>query len=320
MTSSKPKITVCVATYNQQAYIKDCLLSILMQDYDGEVEIIVGNDGSTDLTAAIISDIASMHPGRLTIPNRISNLGASRNYQDMIQRAAGDYIAHIDGDDYWMPNKLSAQLAHFQNNPACIAAYSNAHIIDDAGRLMGAFNNAQPETFDTDYLLREGNFLNHSSMIYRAEFKGSIIDLSGSFIDYRMHLRLSRHGKLGYINKDLVAYRSGTSTSMIKHIPHKVNDMYWEAITDPEIAAKFGASSLSAQVHFFAHILYNSIRKNRLSYARHWANRIRTECSGRAGSIFARSVLLIPPIFWRSARRRIAAMISGYDFHPRYER
>ncbi|MES2256680.1 MAG: glycosyltransferase [Pseudomonadota bacterium] len=320
MSLPKPKISVCVATYNQEAYIKDCLLSILMQDYDGEVEIIVGDDCSTDQTAAIISEVGAMHPGRLTVPIRSSNLGASQNYQDMIRRATGDYIAHIDGDDYWMPGKLTAQMVHFRSNPECVAAYSNAHIIDDAGRLIGIFNNAQPETFDTDYLLRRGNFLNHSSMLYRAEFKNIILNLSGNFIDYHIHLRLSGHGKLGYINKDLVAYRSGTPTSTIKNIPFKVNDMYWETITDPEIAPKFETSRLSAQIHFYAYILYNSVRKNRMSYARHWTTRIRTECHDRFGLIFIQSVLLVFPIFWRSARRKIATMLSGYDFYPRYER
>jgi glycosyltransferase involved in cell wall biosynthesis len=320
MSLPKPKISVCVATYNQEAYIKDCLLSILMQDYDGEVEIIVGDDCSTDQTAAIISEVGAMYPGRLTVPTRSSNLGPTENYRDMIRRAAGDHIAHVDGDDYWMPGKLTAQMAHLRSNPECVAVYSNAHIIDSAGRLIGIFNNAQPEIFDTDYLLRRGNFLNHSSMLYRAEFKDVITDLSGSFIDYRIHLRLSRRGKLGYLNKDLVAYRSGTSTSMIKHVPFKVNDMYWEAITDPEITPKFGASSMSAQVHFYAYILYNAVRKNRLPYARHWTNRIWAECRGQFGSIFVRSALLIFPIFWRSARRKIATMLSGYDFYPRYER
>jgi glycosyltransferase involved in cell wall biosynthesis len=261
-----------------------------------------------------------MYPGRLTIPTRAGNLGPSQNYQDMIRRASGDFIAHIDGDDYWMPNRLAAQLAHFSEHPECVAVYSNAHIIDDAGQLIGAFNNPQPEIFDTEYLLRQGNFLNHSSMLYRGEFKSAITNLSGSFIDYRMHLRLSRYGKLGYVNRDLVAYRSGTSTSMIKHVPYKVNDMYWEAITDPEILQHFETSSESAQIYFYAHILYNAIRKNRLPYARHWAARIRTEQRNRSTSIFIRSVLLIPTIFLRSLRRKFATALSGFEFYPLYER
>jgi glycosyltransferase involved in cell wall biosynthesis len=261
-----------------------------------------------------------MYPGRLTIPDRAGNLGPSQNYQDMIRRARGDFIAHIDGDDYWMPNKLAAQLAHFAKHPECVAVYSNAHIIDDAGQLIGVFNNPQPETFDTAYLLRQGNFLNHSSILYRAKFKSVITDLSGSFIDYRVHLRLSPHGKLGYVNQDLVAYRSGTSTSMVKHVPYKVNDMYWEAITDPEILPRFESSSVSAQIYFYAHILYNAVRKSRLPYARYWAARIQTENRGRSASMFIRSVLLIPRIFWRSLRRKIATAFSGSRFYPLYER
>ena len=319
-STTRPKVTVCVATYNQQAYIKDCLLSILMQDCPADLEILVGDDFSTDRTDSIISEVANVYPGRLTIPDRAGNLGPSQNYQDMIRRASGDYIAHIDGDDYWMPNKLAAQLAHFAEHPECVAVYSNAHIISNGGQLVGIFNNPQPETFDTEYLLRRGNFLNHSSMLYRAQFKSVITELSGSFIDYRMHLRLSRHGMLGYVNQDLVAYRSGTSTSMIKHIPYKVNDMYWEAITDPEILPRFEASSVSAQIYFYAHILYNAVRKNRLPYARHWAVRIRSEHRNKSISIFVRSVLLIPSIFWRSLRRKIATTLSGSRFYPLYER
>lgn len=319
-STRRSKVTVCVATYNQQPYIRDCLLSILMQDCPTDLEILVGDDCSTDRTGTIISEVAEMHPGRLTILERTENLGPSKNYQDMIRRASGDYIAHIDGDDYWMPNKLAAQLAYFSKNPECVAVYSNAHIIDDAGQLIGIFNNPQPAFFDTEYLLRRGNFLNHSSLLYRAEFKSAITDLSGSFIDYRMHLRLSRHGTFGYVNQDLVAYRSGSSTSMIKHIPFKVNDMYWEAITDPEILPRFEASSVSAQIYFYAHILYNAARKNRLPYARHWATRIRSEHRSRATSIFIRSALLTVPIFWRSARRRIATALTGSEFYPRYER
>lgn len=316
----RAKVTVCVATYNQQSYIRDCLLSILMQDCPADLEILVGNDGSTDNTGLIISDVAGKFPGRFTILPREKNLGPSENYQDMIRQASGDYIAHIDGDDYWMPNKLAAQLAFFAENPDCAAIYSNAHVISDTGQLIGIFNNPQPAIFDTEYLLRRGNFLNHSSMFYRAEFKNEITELSGSFIDYRMHLRLSRHGKLGYINRDLVAYRSGSSNSMIKYIPFKVNDMYWEAITDPEILPRYEASSTSAQIYFYAHILYNAVRKNRLPYARHWASRIRSERHNKSTSIFVRSVLLIPAIFWRSLKRKIATTLSGSEFYPRYER
>lgn len=319
-TIRRQKVTVCVAAYNQQSYIKNCLLSILLQDCGADLEILVGNDDSTDQTGTIISEIADAFPGRFTILPRPKNLGPTKNYQDMIRHASGDYIAHVDGDDYWMPNKLAAQLEHLLKNPECVAVYSNAHIIDEAGQMIGTFNNPQPELFSTDYLLRRGNFLNHSSILYRAELKGVITGLPGDFIDYRIHLRLSLHGKLGYLNQDLVAYRSGSTTSMIKHVPYKVNDLYWETITDPEIPQQFEASSTSAQVYFFAHILYNAVRKSRLPYARHWAARIRSELPEKSTSMFVRSALLVLPIFWRSLRRKIATKLSGYDFYPRYER
>ena len=316
----RAKITICVATYNQRPYIKDCLMSLLMQSCEAELEILVGDDCSTDGTGAVISEVAAAYPGRLKIPDRPTNLGPSKNYQDLIRRAGGGYIAHIDGDDYWMPNKLAEQLAHFEKNPASIAVYSNAHIIDETGQMTGVFNNAQPETFDMDYLLRRGNFLNHSSMIYRAEFKQCLLDLTGDFIDYRMHLRLSRHGRLGYVNKDLVAYRAGSTTSMIKNAPDKVDLLYWEAITDPGTSSTLKASRTSAQAHFYSRIFYNSVRRRRFFYARQWAIRIRSECPNQANQIFLRSAPLILSALERSIRRKLATLFSGSGFYPRYER
>jgi glycosyltransferase involved in cell wall biosynthesis len=291
-----------------------------MQSCNADLEILVGDDCSKDQTKNIIQEIATTYPGRIIVPERTHNLGASANYQDLIRRTTGDFIAHVDGDDYWMPNKLAEQLDQFQKYPECVAIYSNAHIVDDSGSLIGPFNNKQPELFDIDYLLRKGNFLNHSSTIYRSKFKECALHLAGEFIDYRIHLHLARQGPLGYVNKDLVAYRAGSATSMIRHIPRKVNDLYWEAISDPDIATYSEKNEHSAQVQFYGHILYNSIRRPDFSYASYWTRRIKAELPTKFLSIFFRSSFLIFAIFWRSAKRKIITGIVGYNFYPRYER
>lgn len=316
----RPRISVCVATYNQERYIKECVLSILAQSCDADIEILIGDDHSKDSTKSIILEIAAKHPDRVVIPKRARNLGASANYQDLISRATGDFIAHMDGDDYWMPSKLAEQMNHFQKHPECVAVYTNAHVIDDGGGLVGSFNNAQPEFFDTDYLLQKGNFLNHSSTVYRSEFKDCILELSGEFIDYRMHLRLAQQGKLGYVNKDLVAYRAGSATSMIRHIPKKVHDLYWEAISDAGIQAQYKKGKRAAQIHFYGRILYNSARRLDFAYAGHWTKRIKKEMPGSFWPILFRSLLLMPAIFLSSARRKIATYVTGYNGYPLYER
>jgi glycosyltransferase involved in cell wall biosynthesis len=211
-------------------------LSVLFQRFNGKLEILVGEDYSTDDTRTVLRELQSEFPERLMVLMREKNFGPFENLRDLAARASGEFIAHLDGDDYWTPGKLTEQIAFLDAHPDCTAVYTNAHVIDAGGILRGGFNNPQPTVFDTDYLLQRGNFLNHSSILYRAAYKDAITDLQQSFIDYRLHLRLSRRGPLGYVNKDLVAYRLGTATSMMSNQSEMVQNLYWEALADPVLA------------------------------------------------------------------------------------
>jgi hypothetical protein len=77
-----------------------------------------------------------------------------------------------------------------------------------------------------------GNFLNHSSLIYRSDQKGEVLSLPDRFIDYSLHLRFSYQGKLGYLNRDLVAYRAGTENSMMAVQTEAVETLYWQAMAE----------------------------------------------------------------------------------------
>ena len=90
-------------TYNHERYIRDCILSVLFQDFGGDLEILVGEDGSTDGTRAILKKLDARFPGRLTLLLREANMGPFDNLRDLAGRAKGEFIAHLDGDDYWMP-------------------------------------------------------------------------------------------------------------------------------------------------------------------------------------------------------------------------
>ena len=66
-----------------------------------------------------------------------NRLGPGGNYQFLIGQARGEYIAHLDGDDYWLPGKLTAQLGVLDVSPECVAVYANAICVNDAGALLG---------------------------------------------------------------------------------------------------------------------------------------------------------------------------------------
>ncbi|NML86824.1 glycosyltransferase [Polaromonas sp.] len=225
-------ISVCIVTYNQQNYIRDAVMSVLGQVNPAEfdLEILVGDDSSTDSTPAILQDLAMRHPDYMTVVTHSRNVGGCENYLTLLRRARGDFVAHLDGDDYWLPGKLSAQLAFLNDHQECTAVYSNAVVVNAQGVLVGGFSNAQPDVIDADYLLARGNFLNHSSLLYRAQSIESLGALQSPFIDYMVHLRLAQQGSLGLLPATYVVYRRMTATSMLKNQFSHFDDLYLHTI------------------------------------------------------------------------------------------
>lgn len=113
------KVSVCVVTYNQEEYIAECLQSLVEQETDFPFEIIVSDDCSTDRTPLIIERYAKKYPGLIKPIFHKKNIGAYQNFWFAHQLACGEYIAHMDGDDYALPGKLKNQAEFLDKNPDC---------------------------------------------------------------------------------------------------------------------------------------------------------------------------------------------------------
>ncbi len=112
MTNNNPLISVMMPTYNNAKYIKQALESIYAQNYSN-IEIIVVDDGSTDNTKEILQqykDIKYFY---------IEHKGISVARNTALENAKGEYIAFLDSDDYWLPNKLNTQMQYFKDHPDC---------------------------------------------------------------------------------------------------------------------------------------------------------------------------------------------------------
>ena len=190
----KPLVSVCVVAYNQEKYIEQCLISIIDQKTDFEFEIIVSDDFSSDNTSKIIQKISEKYPKIITAIFREKNIGAFKNYIKTHMAASGKYVAHMDGDDFWLPGKLAQQVAFLENNPECSAVYSNSFLINESGIKFGKFNKNIPKKFDRKFLIKNGNFLNASSLIYRKNIQKNVLTENIEFIDYQIHLRCSLYG------------------------------------------------------------------------------------------------------------------------------
>jgi glycosyltransferase involved in cell wall biosynthesis len=110
MTSNFPLVSIHLISYNQVAYIRPALMSILEQDYPN-LEIVAADDGSTDGTAEIIQEMARDYPGKIILLLGEKNLGITANCNRGLAHCRGKYIAFIGGDDLFLPDKISKQVA-----------------------------------------------------------------------------------------------------------------------------------------------------------------------------------------------------------------
>lgn len=227
--SNVPLVSVLVTTYNQENYIGDCVLSVVSQNCNFDYEIIVGDDCSTDGTSEIVKSLAEKYPDKIVPVIRNLNLGPTQNYFNLMSKGRGKYFAHLDGDDLWLPNKLREQVDFLELHTECVATYSNAYIIDAKNKEF-LFNSPQiPETFNMDFLVKEGNFLFHSSLMYKSEYYPFLLS-KNEVLDYYLHIIFASFGSLGYINKPLGAYRMSATTSIRLHQRDVVSLCYLEAV------------------------------------------------------------------------------------------
>lgn len=266
-----PEISICIITYNQKDYIRECIESVLAQIIDAPIEILVGDDSSSDGTSQIVADIAACHPGVVRHIKHKERLGASGNIQATWSVASGKLVAHLDGDDYWLPGKLARQLAFMNENPQCVAVYTNALIVDRDGHNMGIFNDSKERFISLSELFAKGNFLNASSVLMRSELVKPVLQIDGPFIDFRAHLLHARQGLLAQLAAPLVGYRVNAVGSMLQSSNDTVRKLYWEAMMSVPRDLVGDKAFLHGLADFYRRVFYRAIRTRKYSLLSEWA-------------------------------------------------
>ncbi|HMO50415.1 MAG TPA: glycosyltransferase [Kiritimatiellia bacterium] len=127
---SNPKVSICIGTYNREKYVRECLDSALRQTYPN-IEVVVVDDASTDRTVEILREYGD----RITLILRDTNSGIcpiTRN--QAIQASTGTYVALLDSDDAWYPEKIERQVAFLEAHPDIPLCHTACRVIDDASR------------------------------------------------------------------------------------------------------------------------------------------------------------------------------------------
>lgn len=142
----KPLVSVIVPAYNAQAYIDTAVRSVLAQTMP-ELEVLVLDDCSTDDTAARIRQLAQTDPRVRPVFNE-ENMGVAKTRNKGLDMAAGEYVALLDADDFWYPDKLEKQLAVIQSTGADLV-YSGYALVDNNGEKIKDFFAPPTETMDS---------------------------------------------------------------------------------------------------------------------------------------------------------------------------
>jgi glycosyltransferase involved in cell wall biosynthesis len=130
---SLPLVSVCIITYNHEKFIRQCLEGVVMQKTSFPVEVIIGEDCSTDNTRKIIEEFEAAYPHLIKPLYHSKNVGGARNgYEFCYPLLSGKYIAICEGDDYWTdPHKLQKQVDFLEQHPDFAFCFHRADSVDE---------------------------------------------------------------------------------------------------------------------------------------------------------------------------------------------
>ncbi|QMW02420.1 glycosyltransferase family 2 protein [Spirosoma foliorum] len=208
------KVSVLIITYNQKKFIREAIDSVLAQKTTFPIEILVGDDFSTDGTREIIQEYERQYPGLVIGVLHPHNMGKNGgiNFLETLKLAKGEYYALIDGDDYLTnPLKLQKQADQLDAHPDYSMSFHNALITYEDGSPSHVLNGDDMKPFYTvEDLIGEDEiwFMATSSTMYRnsiKEYPAWFRESSSGDIP-RLILK-AKLGKIGYIPDVMSVYR-----------------------------------------------------------------------------------------------------------------
>jgi len=254
-TAKANKISVLVTSYNHERYIAQCLDSVLMQKGYYSLEIILGDDCSTDGTQAILARYREQHSDIIKMIANEKNLGVAKNLKRCLEACTGDYIAICEGDDYWTDEyKLQKQVEFLEDHPDCSMCFSALMLDYEDINYLAPHPDQQSlekDVLTTEDLIGQNYIGNFSCCMYRTEvvrkLPDGIFDLFAA-LDWIFNMACSKIGKIGFIRDRMSVYRihsrgawSGKQEiEKLKEVRHML-DVY-NAFLDYEYDAAFAKS------------------------------------------------------------------------------
>lgn len=230
-------VSVIMPSYNAAKYAERALDSVFQQTYR-DVEIVVVDDHSSDGTQELIQKYADIHQEIRFVPLE-KNMGAGYARNKALELAEGQYVAFLDCDDEWIPDKLERQLECMKENHSSFC-YAAIEMMDEDGKTIKGKRKVKC-TCDYKYLLRNTMIATSSVVVDRKASGDFRMHLRRGGQDYATWLKLLRNGTVACgINEVLVRYRV-TGNSLSSNKWDSVRQV-WEIQTQDEKIAKIPAA------------------------------------------------------------------------------
>ena len=206
LASAAPLVSAVIPTYNYARYVAGAVESVLAQSFD-DLEIVVVDDGSTDETAD------TLHPflERIRyIHQEHRGLAAARNTG--IRVARGPYVAFLDSDDLWLPEKVSVQISRLDGDPAVGLVYGEAALFTETSpgtTTLHSYWAHHPSGKILPWLVRQNVVPSPTPMVRRQLFDqvGPFDETLSACEDWDMWIRIARVSEFAYVDRVLAKYR-----------------------------------------------------------------------------------------------------------------
>jgi len=239
--TSPPRVSIVLRTYEHEPFIAQAIESVLIQQTPFPFELVIGEDCSTDGTREVVRAYAERHPDviKAVLPER--NLGHGEIFRRALDAASGEFIAYLDGDDYWTsPLKLARQVEYLEQNPSCANCFHDVSLVYDragmpSGALSPGFGDGQ---FSLEQIVMEC-FVPAPAMMFRREVAAGLRPwiFDSAWIDWLIHIRSAELGPIGYIPEPLAVYRvhQGGMFSAMDRVSQLEEDIAFYARLLPEL-------------------------------------------------------------------------------------
>ena len=203
MEHNTPLISIAMATYNGEKYLKEQLESIYAQTYKN-IEVIVTDDCSTDKTVEILKQYAASYQLKYFVNEQ--NLGYVKNFEKAISLCSGDFIALSDQDDIWEKDKLEILLNKIGSN---LLIHSDCSIIDNQSNMIKPYWK-EKNLYHTDFrTLLFKNVVTGCTVLFNKDLlNGALPFPEGiAYHDWWLALYAAKHDRITYTSKCLTQYR-----------------------------------------------------------------------------------------------------------------